>query len=187
MRRYFTPPAAMLAILLGLQTLVYAKPYAPLYPGFPSLEESKAYQQYKLRPAGERSKLLYLIDRFTDSDVKIVYDGEYFEALTAGRIARWFLSRNYKNESAEKWIMRWCNTSILENNLIWVRLPDGRFRLSREILLEELAALNSVSEKDNAASTPISGSISPPGSVDSSLGNGTLNPLAQASAGTATT
>ena len=44
--------------------------------------------------------------------------------------------------------MRWCNTSIPAGNLIWVKLSDGKFRLAREVLLEELAALDQIIYQD---------------------------------------
>lgn len=107
---------------------------------FPPMQESMAYKQYCTRPVSELSKLIYLIDRFGNTEVQILYDGHYFSAPFAARVARWFLARHYRKETADKWIMRWCNTSIM-GNLIWAKLPDGRFVLSREILFEELGNL----------------------------------------------
>lgn len=44
--------------------------------------------------------------------------------------------------------MRWCNTSVLSGSLIWVKFPDGSFKLSREVLLTEIAELEKVIEED---------------------------------------
>lgn len=135
----------MLAIFLVLNTALFAAaathtqtPYSGLQP----LLESQAYKQYRNRPVSELSKIIYLIDRFMNSDIEVLYDGHYFKAQFAGRVARWFLAAHYRKEKAEQWIMRWCNTTVPAGNLIWVKLPDGSFVLSREILLEELKKLN---------------------------------------------
>ena len=127
-----------------------------LYPGFPPIEESKAYQFYKARPITEYSEVIYLIDRFVDAQVEVVYDGRYFSAKFVSRLARWFLARNYRKETAEQWIMKWCNTSVPAGNLVWVKMPNQKFKLSREILLDELKALRkltTVAEEPKEEST----------------------------------
>ena len=121
-------------------TLFSSKPFF-LYSGVEPLRDSSAYRQFKLRDVSDFSKLVYLIDRFGSTDIQIVYDNHYFKATFAARVARWFLKRNYRKETPQEWVMRWCNTSIPAGNLIWIKLPDGKFRLAREVLFEELAAL----------------------------------------------
>lgn len=162
---------------------LYAESNAPLYPEFPAMKDSKAYKRFITRPLSERSKLLYMIDRFTDSKIKIVYDGVYFDPGVVGPIARWFLSRHYNKEAAEKWVMMWCNTSVPEGNLIWVQLPQGQFRLGRDILLEELKALNESVAGTHAPTVAVSSDASLPSSesVASQIGTTTLAPMVQAS------
>ncbi len=109
---------------------------------FPPVENSRAFQQYKTRPLTDLSRLIYLIDRFGELDISIRYDNYDYNSQFAARIARWFLSRRYHGESVDKWIMQWCNTSIGTGNLIWVKLPDGNFRLAREILFDEIQVLD---------------------------------------------
>jgi hypothetical protein len=116
--------------------------------GLPPLKESNAYQQFKVRPISDFSKLIYLVDRFGSLKIQIKYDGNYFSALFAGRIARWFLQRNYKDEPPHDWIMKWCNQSVPAGNLIWAKMPDGKFRLAREVLLEEMDALEKAMAED---------------------------------------
>ncbi len=113
------------------------------------IRESKAYQQYRLRPASDFSKLIYLIDRFSACMIEIVYDGHYFKAPFAARVARWFLATNYKKETTSKeWIMRWCNTTIPQGTPIYVKFPNGKFRLAREVLLEEIDELDRILKQD---------------------------------------
>lgn len=128
-------------LLLIVQGTLFAEGILALYPSFTPLHESAAYQQFRNRPVSELSKLIYLIDRFGASDIEVLYDGHYFSAVFSARVARWFLSRHYRRENTEQWIMRWCNTTVPAGNLIWVKLPDGKFALAREILLQELKDL----------------------------------------------
>jgi len=58
-----------------------------------------------------------LIDRFARADIKIRYDNHNFNAAIASRVARWFLLKHYRKQTAEEWIIRWCNTSIFTGNL----------------------------------------------------------------------
>ena len=136
--------AVMMVVSLTLNTALFAEAAAPppLYSGLSHLTESQAYQQYRNRPVSELSKIIYLIDRFMNSGIEILYDGHYFSAQFSGRVARWFLATHYRKENAEQWVMRWCNTTVPAGNLIWVKLPDGKFLLAREVLLSELKKLN---------------------------------------------
>ena len=120
-----------------------------------------------------------MIDRFTDSEVKIVYDGVYFEPGVVGPIARWFLAHHYSKETPEKWIMSWCNTSVPAGNLIYVQLPDGSFRLGREVLLQELTLLNERVAIKRAKSLDRENLNSE--KVPSQLGASTLSTLGQTS------
>ncbi len=131
--------------VLSLQTLaVAAKEYKPLYPNFPTIRESKAYQKFARRPLTDFSKILYLIDRYGDSQIQIVYDNQTYTAPFATTVARWFLARNYKKQTPSQWINQWCHTSVMSGHPIYVKLPNGEFRLAKEVLLEEQAALEEV-------------------------------------------
>ncbi|MBI3314128.1 MAG: hypothetical protein HYZ83_07835 [Candidatus Omnitrophica bacterium] len=142
MKRQWGKLVGLMMVTLTLEAALSASVFAVLYEGFTPTKDSQAYTEFIKRPVSEHSKLLYLIDRFGDADVQIVYDGHYFSAPFAARVARWFISRNYKKEPAQKWIMRWCNTTIARGNLIWVKLPNEKFRLAREVLVEELKSLD---------------------------------------------
>jgi hypothetical protein len=125
-----------------------------LYPGFSQITESKAFQKFSRRPVSDFSKILYLIDRFSEANIEIVYDEVTYKAVFATTVARWFLARNYKKQSPEAWVNQWCNRSI-NNKLIYVKLPDGKFRLSREILLKELQDLEEVMREHQTASASV--------------------------------
>lgn len=113
---------------------------------FTSIEDSPAFEQFLMRPKSELSKVLFLIERFGDQPVEIRYDHHYYTAEFSARVARWFLTRNYKKETAHQWIMKWCNRSVPGGNLIWVKLPSGKNRMAREVLLQELNDLEKVTE-----------------------------------------
>jgi hypothetical protein len=106
------------------------------------LEESSAYRQFSRRPSSELTKLLYLIDRFKDTQVIVVYDGANYEAREAARIAKKFLMSNYKKETAEFWVRKYCFRSESANRWILFKAPDGSAGKAGEILLAELELLH---------------------------------------------
>lgn len=116
--------------------------YEMLYPGFEKIEESQAYHQFVLHETSELSKLIYLIDRFEHANVIIIYDGFQIAAAKAAPLARWFLQKNYRGQTAEEWIVQWCSRTVPRNKLIKVKLPDESVRLSRDILMDELKWLD---------------------------------------------
>ena len=131
-----------------------------------SVPECAAFKQFQMRPVSHLSKLLYLIDRFGTLDIQVRYDGHDYSAAFVARLAKWFLARNYNKQEPREWVMRWCNTSI-GGQLIWVRMPNGSYRLAREILLEELDALEKAMIE--SAKTPTA--------QDSSLAVSAISPL----------
>ena len=107
----------------------------------PELEESRAFQEYAVRPSSELSKLIYLIDRFKEAEVQIIYDGFHVTAPFAAGVAKWFLSRKYQGQAAERWILQWCDRTF-GGNVIWAKDVRGNYKASREILLTELERLH---------------------------------------------
>ncbi|MDP3919821.1 MAG: hypothetical protein Q8R76_03330 [Candidatus Omnitrophota bacterium] len=114
--------------------------------GLQPLKDSRAYEQYVKRGDADLSKLIYLIDRFEEGKFQILYDKLYYNPRIAATFARWFLKRRYKEQKPKEWVMQWCNASIFTGSLVWVKLPDGKFRLSRKVLFDELKALEEMNE-----------------------------------------
>ena len=121
-----------------------------LYPGFPPLEKTEAFKQYRLRPKSDLSRLVYLIDRFAQSDIEIIYEGLHVPSRPAAAVAKWFLSRNYKKQTPGEWIYQWCNRTIPNGRLVLVKLPDGSTRPGRDVLFNELAALEAAEKNPPA-------------------------------------
>lgn len=138
--------AALLFLPVIVQT-VQAAEKTKTAQEMPAIEESKAYQQFKTRPVSDLSKLIYLIDRFAGAKIEIVYDGHYYKPTFAAQLAKFFLAQNYKKETVKEWIMKWCSVSA-GGNLIWVKFADNRFKLSRDVLNDEIAALDEVIKSD---------------------------------------
>jgi hypothetical protein len=110
-------------------------------PSFEPVEQSKAFRQYTLRGASEFSKILYLIDRFKNTKVEVVYDGYPYPALRAAQEARAYLAKNYRQgDPAERWIKLNAYRSGA-GNIIYFKYPDGDRRPMRDVLLEELQIL----------------------------------------------
>ena len=136
-----------LILLTVISPPLQAEEYQSFYPALQPVEQTRAFEQYLLRPYSEHSKILYLIDRFGSEDVKIIYDGYEFNSQFASHLALWFLSRFYKNENPKTWILRWCNRSFPGGNLIMVKLPDGKLVKSRDMLLMEMVGLEEAQQK----------------------------------------
>lgn len=126
---------------------------------FPPIVESKAYQQFKTRPVSDLSKLIYLIDRFGATKIEIVYNGHYYKSIFAASLAKFFLSQNYRKETVDQWIMKWCNVSIPSGNLIWVKFPNNKFKLSRDVLRAELVELEAAMKADQTHKTAVETSV----------------------------
>ncbi len=142
--------AAFLFLPLFLtQSVQAAEKDKNLSADFPPMEESRAYQQFKTRPVSDLSKLIYLIDRFGSSKIEVVYDGHYYKAAFGAQLAKFFLAQNYRKETVEQWIMKWCNVSA-GGNLIWVKFPDNRFKLSRDVLKQEIQDLEDLIKAEEA-------------------------------------
>lgn len=142
--------AAALLLTLCLEP-VWAAALASTHPlDLPPIHESMAYRNFKRRRPSEISRLVYLIDRYKGADLRVIYDGAPYENEVAVRVARWFLPRYYNNEKAEAWIVRYCSTTFPLDNPIYFEFPDGRRKLAREMLLEELAALAKADEEKTA-------------------------------------
>lgn len=121
--------------------------YAGFQVSLPPVKESQAYQMFVKRPLSELSRLIYLIDRFKDADVKVIYEGDHYEAEYAARVAKKFLLKNYRKESAEYWIKTYCHRAEKSGKFILFEAPDGSFRSARDVLLDELKVLEKMKVK----------------------------------------
>lgn len=112
------------------------------------LSQSRAYAQFENRDASERSKLLFLVDRLAESNIKeIVYEGRGYHPLFVTGLARLYLSRHYKEEEAEGWLAKWCFRTIKSGAPVWVKLKNGDMMNAKEVLMEELDKLEETSAK----------------------------------------
>lgn len=112
----------------------------------PSIEKTRAFEQYRSRPENELSKMLYLIDRFGETNAEVIYAGKTFKTGMVARIARWFIKTHYKDEQARGWINQWCYRTIPSGELVWVKGKDGSYFSARDILLADLGRLESITE-----------------------------------------
>jgi hypothetical protein len=131
-------------LMLAATPFSFAKNYEVLYPGFSEIRDSKAYKKFAVRPLSDLSKILYLIDRFGEADIQVVYDNQSYAAPFATTVARWFLARNYKKQTPQDWVQQWCSHSIMTNKLIHIKLPNGDFKVARDVLLAEIEAIDEI-------------------------------------------
>ncbi len=108
----------------------------------PPFQESAAYKQYTRNPKSELSKLIYLMNRFRDSDLKVLYDGHDYTSDYAIGEAKKYIARNYHKENAEKWIKKHAyRAQSGGGDIIYLKYSDGKLRPLRDVLIEELEAL----------------------------------------------
>lgn len=109
------------------------------------LAQSRAFQQFQNRDDSERSKLLFLVDRLSESNIKeIMYEGRAYHPMLVTGIARLYLSRHYEQEPAEGWLSKWCFRTIRKGEPVWVKLANGECVNAKEVLLGELEKLETI-------------------------------------------
>ena len=108
----------------------------------PPLVESAAYKQFSRQPANDLSKLIFLLNRFKDAKVQVIYDQHQYDAIEASRLAKDYLRRNYHKEPAEYWVRNYCSKTK-KGNLIYLKDGNGKLLPAIELALQELKALDS--------------------------------------------
>lgn len=138
--------AAFLLLSLGL--LGSAQKVPPLSEeGLPPIEESEAFRRYLRRPKTELARLLYLADRFLNTEFQVIYNGHPYDSNTAVKYARSYIFKNHKKEKAESWIKVHAHRAGNSGEIIYVKYPSGAKRPAREFLLEELQRLDEAMEE----------------------------------------
>ncbi len=117
-------------------------------PSAEAIRSTPAFQHLSKRPSSELAKLIYLIERFQELGVTVIYEQHEYPPAKAASFARQFLAKNYREESlAETWVRKYCYRSEHSNALIQFRFPDGSFQPARDVLLTELGLVNKVLSK----------------------------------------
>lgn len=131
------------SLMIALFFIGWSKaPQKPPELGLCPLKESQAYSQFLNRPLCESSKALFLIDRFKNLPHEIIYDGHTYKLKSVSGIASTFLRFNSKKDwPAKQWILKYANRSLGQNELIMLRLADGRTYRAGELLMRELESL----------------------------------------------
>ena len=108
----------------------------------PPLEESPAYQRFLRGPRTEMAKLLFILDRFHNTDYTVTFNGATYDANTAVRFGRDYLRKFYGGEKADEWLKIHAYHAGPDGRLIYIKSPSGEWRPMAEVFLEELEALN---------------------------------------------
>lgn len=115
----------------------------PAFPddSLPPFEVSEVCRRYTRGTAtSELVKLLCLVGRLWNTDFKIIYGGNTYDANTAIKYGRSYLLKHYKNEAASRWIK--LHVYRAGDQMIYLKYPSGKRRPVGEVLLEELRNLN---------------------------------------------
>ena len=134
--------------LFAIFFLVCFEIHAGVNSGLGPVQDSAAYKQYVLRSnPSELSKLIYLMDRFQGAkDLEVSYEGNFYDIETARREARQYIAKNYRQETAGRFIQDHAYRPKFGNGILYVKYPDGTTRPLRDILLEELKVLENLKQ-----------------------------------------
>jgi len=105
----------------------------------PRAEQLLEEIRHGLRP--ELAKLLFVVERYRDSNFKVIYDGTEYHVNSAVAQVRSYLQRNYHSERAEVWIKKYLFLSPTHGEVIVLKSPEGRKRPLRDALLDDLRKL----------------------------------------------
>ncbi len=133
-----TVPAAPSVASVGLIRAAQPLPYISI-PLFET--KTPAYKHYKTRPVSELSKLIYLGDLLTQSDLTIIHDGMSYNPRTIASLVTVYVRMNYKNEPARVWIAKHAYRNGPSYGVIYVKDPQGKITLLKDLLLDELKSL----------------------------------------------
>lgn len=136
-----------LGALLMVSVAVNAQEEAIPYYGYQPAGESLAFKNFNDRPKNDRSRIVYLIDRFANADVEVIYGGYRMHAKFASNICRWFLGINYKEQTPKEWTYQWCNRTVPGGELIWVVFADGSRKPARDVLVWEIEKLEELEKQ----------------------------------------
>ncbi len=107
------------------------------------IEQSLAFQKFSRRSDSELSKLIYLIDCFKFSEIKVLYDDYEYESEEGASYIMGYLRKNYdKGVDAESWVREHIYSSKGSGKINYLIFPDGDVKPARDVFLEELSALN---------------------------------------------
>lgn len=105
----------------------------------PRAEQLLEEIRHGLRP--ELAKLLFVVERYRDSNFKVIYDGAEHDMNSTIPSARVYVQRNYNGERAETWIKKYLYHSPTRDQVIVLKSPEGRERSLRDALLDDLRKL----------------------------------------------
>lgn len=106
----------------------------------PPLQESPAFKQFSKQPQTELAKLIFLLNRFKESKVTVVYDSHSYPAPDAVKKAMNYLKRHYHKETAEYWIRNYCHKTKSGKEIL-LKNSTAETRSALNFALDELKKL----------------------------------------------
>lgn len=89
----------------------------------------------------ELAKLLLVTERYRDSGLRVIFDGNEYGIGTILTKAREYLATHYHDEPAETWVRVHLYRSSTRGEIIYMQYPDGTRRPLRDVFIEELRQL----------------------------------------------
>lgn len=135
------------AVLLG--SLMPAVLWAGTTDTRPAFCDTEAYRQLVKKPkVDEFSKMVFLMNHYRTAPFTIVYEGSDYKPDFVFPFAQIYLFTHYRQEKAAKWAKKHCYRSLIKQEIIYVRYPDGKYETARELTLRDLAQLERALRED---------------------------------------
>ncbi|OQA57297.1 MAG: hypothetical protein BWY42_00633 [Candidatus Omnitrophica bacterium ADurb.Bin277] len=116
------------------------------------LRESKVFRQFLQKPRSEFAKLVCLMNYYRTEDFIIRFDGFDYTPAYAFPYAKSWLFTHYNKEKAEEWVKKNCYVSPYGRNIIYVKFPGGDYEIARDMILRDLAGLETAIADHEAGS-----------------------------------
>ena len=145
---------------IGWSGLFLSKPYYnasgtdengnKVYAGKVPIDSTRAYNQFKMGPRSEMSKLHYLLDRLGELEgFRFRFGNDYYDKEMARFGMDWLISHRYKRKQNAREFLRTQNAWLeVGGDRLLIRFPDGKLYHAIAIILNELDLLEETYEKE---------------------------------------
>lgn len=130
-------------VFIGILSLLFSA--SPVHAS-ESFRGTEGYAQFSQKPQDDFAKIIFLMNYYRKAPFMIVFNGSDFTPEFAFPFAQVYLFAHYRHEKAAPWIKKHCYRSPIGQKIVYLRFPGGKYRVARDVILEDLARL----EKDLA-------------------------------------
>ncbi|HOW59202.1 MAG TPA: hypothetical protein PLO78_05690 [Candidatus Omnitrophota bacterium] len=102
----------------------------------PPVKQTEAYQEYLRTSQNNLAKLVFGLNYFRPLPVILQYEGSEYSMTFCYPLGFAYLMTNYHDEDPVVWIKKHCYRSLVGNQIMYFKFPDGNFRPVRDVFIE---------------------------------------------------